>query len=81
MNHAYCLNLNPGWKKMRFQLALDKTFCPNPQLLTNRQLKQRKRTKINKTMLSVPLLLLPLLIGYPHKGQNIRIEKQISIPF
>ena len=51
MNHAYCVGLNSGWKKMRFQLALKKTFCPNPQPLTHRRLKQRQRTKI-KTMLS-----------------------------
>ena len=51
MNHVYYLGLNPGWKKMRFQLALNKTFCPYPQPLTHRQVKQRQRTKINKTML------------------------------
>ena len=33
VNHAYCVGLNPGWKKVRFQLALNKTFCPNPQPL------------------------------------------------
>ena len=53
MNHAYCVSLNPDWKKMQFQLALNKTFCLNPQPLTHRQLKERQRTKINKTMLSV----------------------------
>ena len=57
MNHAYCVGLNPGRKKMRFQLVLDKTFCSNTQPLTHRQLKQRQRTKINKTMLSTPLTL------------------------
>ena len=56
MNHAYCLGLNPGWKKMRFQLPLNKTFCPYPQSLTHRQVKQRQRTKFNKTMLSAPSL-------------------------
>ena len=56
MNRAYCLNLNPGWKKMRFQLGLNKTFCPYPQPLTHRQVKQWQRTKINKTMLSAPSL-------------------------
>ena len=56
MNHAYCVGLNPGWKKMRFQLVLNKTFCTNPQPLTHRQVKQRQRTKINKTMLSAPSL-------------------------
>ena len=56
MNHAYCVGLNPGWKKVRFQLALNKIFCTNPQPLTHRQLKQRQRTKINKAMLSVPSL-------------------------
>ena len=55
MNHAYCVGLNSGWKKMRFQLALNKTFCPNPQPLTHGRLTQRQRTKINKTMLSASL--------------------------
>ena len=41
---------------MRFQLALNKTLCPNPQSLTHQQGKQRQRTKINKTMLSPPSL-------------------------
>ena len=40
---------------MRFQLALNKNFCTNPQPLTHRQLKQHQRTKINKTMLSARL--------------------------
>ena len=78
MNHAYCVGLNPGRKKMRFQPALNKTFCPNPQPLNHRRLKQRQRTKVNKKMLSA--LLLPF-IGLSHKGHNIRIEKQINIPF
>ena len=43
MCHAYCFSLNPGWKKMQFQLALNKTFCPTPTTLA----------KINKTMISV----------------------------
>ena len=54
MNHAYCVGLNPVWKKMQFQLSLNKTFCLNPQPLIHRRLKQRQRTKINKTMLSAP---------------------------
>ena len=56
VNHAYCIGLNPGWKKMRFQLALNKTFCPNLQPLTHRQVKRRQRTKINKIMLYAPSL-------------------------
>ena len=55
MNHAYCLALNPGWKMMRLQLALNKTFYPTPQPLTHRRLKQCQRTKINKTMLFASL--------------------------
>ena len=78
MNHAYCVGLNPGWKKMTFQLALNKTFWPNPQPLTHRQVKQRQRTKINKTMLSAPPFAL---IDFRHKVYNIRIEMQISVPF
>ena len=37
MNHAYCDGLNPGWEKMRIKLALNKSFCSNPQPLTHRQ--------------------------------------------
>ena len=76
VNHAYCVGLNLGWKKMRFQLALNKTFCPNPQSLSHQQVKQCQRTKINKTILSSPSLPL---IGFPHKVYKIRIEMQISI--
>ena len=52
MCHAYCLGLNPSWKKMQFQLTLNKTFCPAPQPLTYQRLKHRQRAKISKTMLS-----------------------------
>ena len=72
MNHAYCVSVNRGLKKMIFQLALNKAFCTNPQLLTYLQLKQRQRTKINKAMLSASL---PPPIGFPHKVHSIRIEK------
>ena len=54
-NHAYCVGLNPGLKKITFQLALNKTFWPNPQPFTYRQVKERTRTKINKTTLSAHL--------------------------
>ena len=56
MNHAYYVGLNPSWKKMRYQLALNKAFCPNQQPLIQRQVKQRQRKKINKAMLSAPPL-------------------------
>ena len=79
MHHAYCVGLNPGWKKMRFHLTLNKTCCPNPQPLPQQQVKQHQGTKIKKTMLSVPPS--PPLIGFPHKVYNIRIEIQIIIPF
>ena len=59
MNHAYCVGSSDGWKKMRFQLALNKTFFSNPQPLTHRRLKQRQRKKISKTMLSAHLLPPP----------------------
>ena len=52
MHHVYCFSLNPSRKKMRFQLALNKTFCSTSQPLIHRQLKHCQRTKINKTMLS-----------------------------
>ena len=73
MCHAYCFGQSPGWKKMRFQLALNKTFCPTPPPFIYQQLKHRQRTKINKTMLCASP------IGFPHKDHNIRIEKQANI--
>ena len=54
MTHAYCVGSNSGRKNMRFQLALHKTFCPSPQPLSQQQVKQRQRTKINRTVLSPP---------------------------
>ena len=75
MCHAYCLGQNLVWKKLSFQLALNKTFCPTPQPLIYQRLKHDQRTKINKTMLSASPH-----IGFSHKVDSIRIEKQISIP-
>ena len=37
---------------MRFQLALNKTFCTTPSPLIYQRLKHRQRTKISKKMLS-----------------------------
>ena len=42
-----------GWKKMRFQLALNSTYSLTPPPLIHRRFKHHQRTKINKTMLSV----------------------------
>ena len=77
MCHACCFGLNPGWKKIRFQLALNKTFCPTPQHLTHRQLKHS--TKEQKSTKQYAFCLP--FIGFPDKVHNIRTEKQISIPF
>ena len=41
-----------GWKNIRFQLALNKTYNLTPPPLIHRRLKHRQTTKINKTMLS-----------------------------
>ena len=62
INHAYCVGLNCGWKKMRFYLALNKVFCLNSQ--PHRQVNQRQRRKINKAMLSA-LSLLPHRFSTP----------------
>ena len=64
-----------GWKKIRFQLTLNKTFCPTPPPLIHRRFKHRQRTKINKNN----AFCLPL-IGFPHKAHNISIENQVNIP-
>ena len=47
MCHAYSFSYNPGWKKMQFQLALNKTFDPTLPPLTHRQAraKEQKLTK------------------------------------
>ena len=42
-----------GWKKIRFQLVLNKNFCPAPRPLIHRRFMYRQRTEINKTILSV----------------------------
>ena len=55
---------------MRFQLVLNKTFCPNPQPLIQRQLKQRQITKINKTMLFAPSLPPPFSVLATRRSQN-----------
>ena len=45
--------VNFSWKKIQFQLALNKTFCPiPPPPLIDRRFEHRQRPKINKTMLS-----------------------------
>ena len=74
MCHAYYFGLNPGWKKMQFQLALNKNFCPTPQPLTHSRLKHHQITKINKAIPSASPLS-----AFPHIVHNIRTEKQISI--
>ena len=44
-----------GWKKIRFQLALNKSLTPLP--LIHPRFKHRQRTKTNKTMLSASSIL------------------------
>ena len=41
-----------GWKKIRFQMALNKTYSFTPPHLIHRRFKHRQRTKINKIMFS-----------------------------
>ena len=72
MCHAYCLGSHPGWKKMSFQLALNKTFCPTTQ--PKIKASPKKKNKQNNAF------CLPL-IGFPYKVHNIKIKKQISISF
>ena len=53
-------NLNvrkTGWKKIRFQLALNKTYSLTPPPLIHRRFKHHQRTKINKTILSASSVL------------------------
>ena len=64
MCDAYCFGWNPAWKRMRYQLTLNKTFCSiSPQ-----------RKDINKTMLSG----FPWLVF--HTKFTMRVKKQINIP-
>ena len=41
-----------GWKKIRFQLVLNKNYSLNPPPLIHRRFKHRQRTKINQIILS-----------------------------
>ena len=41
-----------SWKKIQFQLALNKTFCSTPPPLIHWRFKHCQKTKINKTILS-----------------------------
>ena len=49
-----------------------KTFYPNPQPFTHQQIMQRQRIKINKTMLSRPLLPL---ISFPQSSTKFTISE------
>ena len=42
------------WKKIRFQLALNKTYSFTPPPLIHRRFKQHQRTKINKKQCFLP---------------------------
>ena len=64
------------WKKVRFKLVLNKTFCLTPRSLIHRRLKHHQKTEINKTMLSA----FPSLV-FNTKFTISEFEKQISIPF
>ena len=75
MCHAYCFGQIPGPKFPRFQLALNKIFCPTAPALAHQQFKHGQRTKIIKTN----TFCLPL-IGFPLKVPSISIEKQVSNP-
>ena len=41
-----------GWKKIRFQLVLNKNYSLNPPPLIHRRFKHHQRTKINQIILS-----------------------------
>ena len=62
---------------MRFQLALNKTFCLTLQRLTHRRATPHLHStaKIQKL---TKQCFLPPLIGFPQKVHNITIEKQIK---
>ena len=79
MNHAYCVGLNPGWKKMQFQLPLNKTFCPNPQSLSHQQLKQCQRTKIKKTIFLPPSSLPHWFSTQSSEYQNWKADKYSTL--
>ena len=58
MSIKFDLNVRKtGWKKIRFQLAQNKTYSLTTPPLIQRRFKHRQRTKINKTMLSVSSVL------------------------
>ena len=61
MCHTYCLGENPGWKMTRFQLPLNKTFCPTRPTLIHWRFKHRKKKKKKSNAFCLSL------IGFPHK--------------
>ena len=56
-------------------LAVNKSFCPNQQPLTHRRLKQRQRTKINKTILYAPSLPSHRFFKHSSQYQNWTANK------
>ena len=52
--HACCFGLNRGWKKIQFQLALNKTFCPTPQPLTHRRGTDKEQKLTNQCFPPLP---------------------------
>ena len=84
-----------GWKKIRFQLALNKTYSLTPPPLIHRRFKHHQRTKINKTMLSASsdwtriasvgvlnwVSTVYATTDSEHKFQKTRIENWLPIGF
>ena len=57
------------------QLDVNKSFCPNQQPFTHRRLKQRQRTKINKTILYAPSLPSHRFFKHSSQYQNWKANK------
>ena len=78
MCHAYCYRLNRGWKKIRFQLVLNKTFCLTTQPSPTDNESTAKEQKFTKHC-----FLLPSHWFSDEKqiSDDIKTEKQINISF
>ena len=59
-----------GWRKIRFQLALNKAYSLTPTVPQDSS--TAKEQKLTKQCFC--------LIGFPRKVHNISIEKHVSIP-
>ena len=63
MRQTYYHGLNSTWEKIRFQLALNKTFFPTPKPSATNNLNTTKKKKINQeNAFCLPLIDFPYTV-------------------